>query len=184
MAILKIIRPCLMAIPFCCLLYAHAQKQAAQEYQVKAVFLYNFAQFVEWPQSTFSESNAIVIGILGPNPFGSYLDEAVRGEEVNGHPLQVQLYAKIEDIKACHILFINFSDALQLKHSIANLKSKNTLTVGDASGFTTQGGIIRFVTEDRKTRIRINLQAAKEADLKISSKLLRLAEIVNPKNQP
>lgn len=184
MAILKTNRLGLAAIFFCWLAHAHAQKQAAQEYQVKAIFLFNFAQFVEWPQTAFAESNAIVIGVLGTNPFGTFLEETVRGEEVNGHPLQVQRYAKIEDVKSCHILFINFSETSQLKHAIANLKSRHVLTVSDASGFTSQGGMIRFVTEDRKTRIRINLPAVKEADLKISSKLLRLAEIVTPKNQP
>lgn len=183
MAILKTIRLGLAAILFCCLAHVHAQKQTAQEYQVKAIFLFNFAQFVEWPQSAFAETNSIVIGVLGTNPFGDSLDDVVRGEEVNGHPLQVQRYAKLEDIKMCHILFVNLSEA-QIKHTITSLKSKPTLTVSDTNGFTTQGGMIRFVKEDRKTRIRINLQAVKEADLKISSKLLRLAEIVNPKHQP
>ena len=184
MAILKTIRFGIATILLCCLTHAHAQKQEAQEYQVKAIFLFNFAQFVEWPQSSFNETNAIVIGILGINPFGSYLEETVRGEEVNGHPLQVRHFAEIEDVKSCHILFINFSEASQLRHAITNLKSKSTLTVSDANGFAIQGGMIRFLTEDRKTRIRINLPAVKEADLKVSSKLLRLAEIVSPKKQP
>jgi len=157
-----------------------AQNPIAREYQVKAVFLFNFAQFVEWPTSTFKETNAIVIGVLGEDPFGPYLDEAVRGEEVNGHPLIVQRYRHIDDIKACHILFISSAEARQLKQVFSNLKSKSTLTVSDADNFTKQGGVIRFITEDRKTRIRINLSAAKVADLTISSKLLRLAEVVNP----
>lgn len=158
-----------------------AQKQGAREYQIKAVFLFNFAQFVEWPVESFKESNNIIIGVLGNDPFGNYLEETVRGEQVNGHPLVVHRFKQIEDVKACHILFMNVPDNL-VKSTVANLKSRSILTVSDAAGFTQHGGMIRFFTEDNKTRIRINLTAAKSADLTISSKLLRLAEIVNPQN--
>ena len=92
-------------------------------------------------------------------------------------------YRHIEDVKACHILFISAAEARQLKQVISSLKSKNILTVSDADNFTKQGGMIRFITENRKTRIRINLNAAKDADLTISSKLLRLAEVVNPQQK-
>jgi hypothetical protein len=164
----------------CCVILFSAQTQIAREYQVKAVFLFNFAQFVEWPASSFQETKTIVIGVLGEDPFGPYLDEAVRGEEVNGHPLIVQRYRNVDEIKACHILFISTAEAQQLKQVFASLKSRSILTVSDADNFTKQGGMIRFITEDRKTRIRINLSATKDADLTISSKLLRLAEVVNP----
>src|SRR5882724_448607 len=177
----KIVQQCLsVSLLFSCMILFSSQTQITREYQVKAVFLFNFAQFVEWPPSTFKETNSIVIGIFGEDPFGPYLDEAVRGEEVNGHPIIVQRYHHIEDIKECHILFINAAEARQLKQVFSSLKSKNILTVSDADNFTKQGGMIRFFTEERKTRIRINLNAAKQADLTISSKLLRLAEVVNP----
>jgi hypothetical protein len=177
----KIVQPCLaVSLLVSSMILFSAQTQIAREYQVKAVFLFNFAQFVEWPLSTFKETNAIVIGVLGEDPFGPYLDEAVRGEEVNGHPIIVQRYRHIEDVKECHILFISVAEARQMKQVFSSLKSKNILTVSDADNFTKQGGMIRFFTEDRKTRIRINLSAAKDADLTISSKLLRLAEVVNP----
>ena len=177
----KIVRQCFIpsVLTFCFTLLT-AQKQITRENQIKAVFLFNFAQFVEWPRESFKETNTFVIGVLGNDPFGNYLDETIRGEEVNGHPLVVQRFRQIEDVKTCHILFINMPDVHQLKQAVASLKSRSILTVSDAAGFTQQGGMIRFFTEDRKTRIRINLNAAKDADLAISSKLLRLAEIVNP----
>src|SRR6185369_13663661 len=103
----KIVQQCLaVSLLASCMIILSAQTQITREYQVKAVFLFNFAQFVEWPPSTFKETNAIVIGVLGEDPFGPYLDEAVQGEEVNGHPIIVQRYRHIEDVKACHILFI------------------------------------------------------------------------------
>lgn len=162
----------------CSTILCSAQTQVAREYQVKAVFLFNFSQFVEWPAQSFQDTNALVIGILGEDPFGAYLDEAVRGEEVNGHPLVVSRYKRIDDVKACHILFITAAEAHQLKQVFASLKSKSILTVSDSDNFTKQGGMIKFFTENNKTRIRINLEATKDANLTISSKLLRLADVV------
>jgi len=152
------------------------------EYQVKAVFLFNFTQFVEWPSTAFEKPNApLVIGILGKDPFGSYLDETVKGEQVNGHPLIIQRYNKVEDVKTCHILFINPVEKEQLKTILQKLAHQPTLTVGDITNFTKTGGMIRFFTENHKIHIRINLDVVKDAELTISSKLLRMAEIVSPK---
>lgn len=156
-------------------------EETSREYQLKAAFLYNFTQFVEWPEGSLPEDTPFVIGILGKDPFGAYLDELVNGEKVNEHPLIVQRFASVDEIKTCHILFINISDKSQLQAILKNLKSNNVLTVGDATHFSKNGGIVRFYTEDNKTRIHINLEAAKQAELTISSKLLRLAGIVDPK---
>ena len=158
-----------------------AQSVATREYQVKAVFLFNFAQFVEWPTNAFPEAQGpLVIGVLGENPFGGYLDEIVRGEEVNKHPLVIQRYRQAEEIKTCHILFISQSEMDRLDQILASLKGRNILTVGDAESFARRGGMIRFVTEKNKIRMRINLETVKAAALTISSKVLRAAEIVAP----
>lgn len=172
----------LFLIPFLTMnMIASTQQGALPEYQVKAVFLYNFTQFVEWPANAFPEPNTpLVIGILGQDPFGQYLDETVKGEKVNEHPLIVKRFRTIDEIRQCHILFINVSEKNELAAIFENLRSQNILTVGDAANFSKQGGIVRFFNEKNKTRIRINLEAAKNADLTISSKLLRLAEVVNP----
>lgn len=155
------------------------QTSPPREYQVKAVFLYNFTQFIEWPATSFSgPESPLVIGVLGKDPFGSFLDETVKGETINGHPLKVQRYNDVNEIKTCHILFINLSDKEKLEGILEQLKDKSILTVGDASIFAKQGGMIRFFTEDRKTRLLINLESVKKADLNISSKLLRIAEVV------
>jgi hypothetical protein len=160
-----------------------AQTPVAPEYQVKAVFIFNFTQFVEWSPSSFiSAQSPFVIGVLGENPFGSYLEDVVSGEKVNGHPLVVYHYKNPEEIKTCHILFINKAGINSLEDISESIKGKNVLTVSDAGGFLKQGSMIRFITRDNKIRIQINLEAAKEADLTISSKLLRLAEIVSLNN--
>lgn len=152
----------------------------AQEYEIKAVFLYNFAQFVQWPPEAFADKKApLVIGILGSDPFGSYMDEAVRGETVDGRPFVVRRYDRPEEITDCHILFISRSESGRLDQILGSLKGKSVLTVGDMDDFSRDGGMIRFVTENNKVRLRINVEAAKSAGLKISSKLLRPAQIVS-----
>ncbi|MEO7988969.1 MAG: YfiR family protein [Chryseolinea sp.] len=160
------------------------QPETSKEYQIKAVFLFNFTHFVEWPAASFHEPTApFVIGIMGRDPFGSYLDETVRGENLQGHPLVIRRFKSLDDVDACHILFINIADKEEIKHVLDKVKGKPVLTVGDVNNFARQGGMIRFITESNRTRIRINLEAAKQADLTISSKLLKLAEIVETQSK-
>ncbi len=158
---------------------ARAQTPPTPEYQVKAVFLFNFAQFVEWPPKVLGGDQApIVIGVVGDDPFGPYLDEAVQGERIGTHPLVARRFRRIEDITACHILFISRSEAGHFESMAPRLRALGILTVADFDGFIRQGGIIQFVTVKNKIRLRINVEAAKGASLTISSKLLRPAMVV------
>jgi uncharacterized protein DUF4154 len=151
--------------------------QAFKEYDLKAVFLYNFTQFVEWPPEAFPNDSApIVIGVLGTDRFGKSLEETVRNEVVRNRKLEVVHYSRVEEIKTCHILFVSQSEAKRLDQILTGLKDKNILTVGETEEFTQRGGVIGFSTEKNKIRLRINLAAAREAHLTISSKLLRVAE--------
>jgi hypothetical protein len=172
-----------LVVSFCCWpgREAQAQNGPSREYQLKAVFLFNFAQFVSWPPAVFADPNApLVIGVIGDDPFGPYLDETVRGEKVGGHPLVIRRYAQAEDIKDCHILFIGPSQNNQMKEIIRGLKGRCVLTVGETDGFAREGGMVRFVTVENKIHLRINLEAARAQNLTISSRLLRLADIVGP----
>ena len=160
-----------------------AEPPAPREYQLKAVFLFNFAQFVEWPPQAFADAQTpLVIGVLGRDPFGAYLDEAVRGETVNNRSLVVRRYGRVEDIDTCHILFISRSEGDRLEKILARLRGRNILTVGDAEGFGLHSVMIRLVTVENKIRLRINLEVAQAANLRISSKLLRAAQIVTSGN--
>jgi hypothetical protein len=163
---------------------APARGNAAREYQIKAVFLFNFAEFVEWPADAFADTKSpLVIGILGEDPFGQAMDEAVRGERVNNRPLVVRRYGRVEDVTTCHILFISHSERGRTNRILGELRGRSILTVSDMDQFTRQGGIIRFVTENSRVRFRINVEAARKANLTISSKLLRPAEIVTAADQ-
>jgi hypothetical protein len=162
-----------------CGLNLAAAQTISREYQLKAVFLYNFTQFTEWPTNAFSGTNSpVVIGVLGKDPFGRILDDTVRGETIHGRPLVVQRYTRAEDIKECHVLFVSASEGNQLSPVFTGVQGRPILTVGETDNFVLNGGIVRFAIADNKIRLRINVDAAKRANLSISSKLLRLADIV------
>ena len=151
-----------------------------REYQVKAVFLFNFAQFVDWPSDSFPNPDSpIVIGVLGEDPFDGLLDDAVRGETAHGRPLKIQRFQNASEVGVCHVLFIGPKDQIHLAEVLRDLQGRNILTVGESDNFAKSGGIIRFVTDKGKIRLRVNVDAARDANLKLSSKLLRPAEIVH-----
>jgi hypothetical protein len=149
------------------------------EYQVKAVFLFNFAQFVEWPTQSFEDAAApFVIGVLGADPFGSALEGAVRGETLNGRSFVVERYRSVTEIRHCQVLFISRSEAAHIGEISAALAGRSILTVSDIEDPAQRGVMIRFVAENNRIRLRINADAAKAVGLSISSKLLRPAELV------
>ncbi|HWA15920.1 MAG TPA: YfiR family protein [Gemmatimonadales bacterium] len=154
-------------------------QQGPTEYELKAVFLFNFAQFVEWPATAFDRPDApLVIGVLGTDPFGSRLEEAVKGETVQGHPLEIRRFARAEEIDTCHILFLGSKEGPGLESILSQLKFRPILTVGESENFARTGGMIGFVTDRNRIRLRINRGAAEAASLVLSSRLLRPAEIV------
>jgi hypothetical protein len=130
------------------------------------------------------KKSPIIIGVLGVDPFGSVLDETVQGEIVKGRRIEVRRYRKVGEISDCHILFISSSEASKVSSILASLKGRSILTVSDAEGFASAGGMIRFITDKNKIRFRINTDATKAANLSISSKLLQLAEIVDAEKRP
>jgi YfiR/HmsC-like len=162
------------------LLVATACRAAApSEYEVKAVFLFNFAQFVEWPAGAFSGPDTpFVIGVLGNDPFGPQLDSVVRGETAAKRPMVVERYHSVGEIQHCNILFIGRTESGELPRILATLKGRSILTVSDAEEADQSGVMIRLVTRENRIRLRIDLSAAKAGNLTISSKLLRPAEIV------
>src|SRR6185503_11281979 len=122
----------------------------------------------------------LLIGIIGTDPFGSFLDETVRGERLGARPIQLRRYRDIADIGECNILFISRSESERVPEILAVLKNRPVLTVSDGDAFANQGGMIQFVTDKSRIRLRINLEAAQAANVTISSKLLLVAEIVRP----
>lgn len=168
---------CLLVIGLLCMLNTGVPAQSSSEYQVKAAFLYNFAKFVEWPGDALGNSNApLIIGVIGDDPFGGALDQAINGKTINGRALLVRRLKWGHDLRSCHILFISSSERKRLPQIIQSLRGASVLTVGDMGQFNQQGGIINFILEANKVRFEINSRGADQARLKISSKLLSLAK--------
>ena len=149
--------------------------QGAGEYEIKAAFLYKFAGFVQWPDNP--ANSPVCIGVVGQDPFGPALDEAVKGKKLNGRPFVVRRFRNGEAPPACQIVFVSSSERLQLR-LILNRLPPAVLTVGDMPGFCESGGIIGFEVLDRRVHLQINLDAAQKERLQISSKLLSLAKLV------
>ena len=151
----------------------------ANEYQVKAVYLFNFGQFVEWPATAYESADSpFVIGIVGDDPFGRALEDVVRGESLNGRTLVVKRFADPASIDACNIVFVGRNESALLDRTLRTLQGRSVLTVTDIAGAEHRGAVIALVNENQRIRMRINLAAAKANNLVISSKLLRPAEIV------
>ena len=176
MAFLRIVVCCvLIAAPH----LAFAQGDNEGEYRVKLAFLYNFAQFVEWPADTFRDSGApLTICVAGDNPFQGEIEQSLRGRTVGGHPIEVRRLSPDEDPHACQMIFVRVTEMKAIARILARSKGSSTLTVGEAKGFAESGGIINLTREANKLRFEVNIDAAAQSRLRISSKLLALAKIV------
>jgi hypothetical protein len=166
---------------------AHLEAQSSEatdinrSYTVKAAYLLQFGYYVEWPADAFANSQSpLVIGILGPYPFGSVFEEVARTKRIEGRPVVIRHFASMAEYTPCHILFIVASVAPGEKAlAIEKLKRSPVLLVGEEPQFAKEGGIINFFIDESKVRFEINAQAAREDQLKIGSTLLSLAKLVN-----
>jgi hypothetical protein len=153
--------------------------QIATEYQLKAAFLYNFTKFVEWPGDSFpSNDSPLRLCVLGNNPFGSELSQMAERKVVGGRPVQVSVLDNWHRARDCQLVFITSSELTPLRDILHGLRGTSALTVGDSKSFAEEGGMIRLLIEGERMRFEVNLRAASEAHLKISSKLLSLAKAV------
>jgi len=154
----------------------------SSEYLIKAGFIYNFAKFVEWPAAAFSQADSpIVIGVLGADPFGSVLDHIVEDKKIGARGFIVKRYKwgkDLKDLKDCKIVFVSASERAHVEDILQSVKGLPILTVGETPGFAERGGVIRFTLEDNRVRFEVNVDAAHQADLNISSRLLTLAKII------
>lgn len=161
-------------------LLSPAAAQQVEEYHIKAVFLSNLSHFVTWPPANDREKIAFVIGIYGPDPFGTIIDRAVAGETKNSRPVRIERYGSLQELNpaACSILFIHASKISEWESIHSHLSAHAVLTVADVAGFPEQGGMVNLVKSGQKIQVEINYDAVRLSGLTISSKLLSLARIV------
>jgi YfiR/HmsC-like len=151
----------------------------SKEYQIKAAFLFNFAQFVDWPSAAFAKTNApFYIGVLGDDPFGAALDATIQDEAIDNHKIIVERSQNIEDLKNCQMIFVSKSEKGRVVKILSELDSKPILTVSEVEGFAQHGGGINFYLAGTKVRFEINPDAAQSDGLRISAQLLSLGKIV------
>jgi hypothetical protein len=156
-----------------------APAEPAREYQIKAVFLFNFAQFVEWPAAAFAGAESpLCFGVLGEDPFGSTLESVVRDEAVRGRKLIVRRARHAAELEGCQLLFVSRSERARVGEILAGLGGAPILTVSEIEGFGARGGIINFYLEQNRVRFEINAEAAAQCGLRVSSELLSLGRIV------
>jgi len=160
-------------------LLVSAQTKAPSEYELKAAFLYHFAQFVEWPPQALDDAGSpLVYCTLGDDPFQGGLDTALMGKTLGTHPLQVRHLKHSLEAHGCQVVFIGGQEKKLLASTLAALKDDSVLVVGESEHFAQDGGTIGFCLEGNKIRFDINLTSAAKAKLKVSSKLLALAKNV------
>lgn len=149
-------------------------RQRADQYRVKAAFLFNFAKFVEWPASSFNAPSApLDVCVIGVDPFGSTLDETLRGRLVAGHTLVVRRIA--EPDPSCHVLFVSDSERQRLAFIADQLRSASVLTVSEDEGFIAAGGMIELVTDGDSVQFNISPSAVEKSGLRASARLIALA---------
>jgi len=175
----------LLVSALCCAGAALAASPAESptDRDVKAAFLFNFPSYVEWPSQAFAgPAEPLVIGILGDDPFGTVLDELVAGRSVQGHPLLVRRLSRLSEAESVHVVYLGYTDPVDVKFVAAALRDRPVLTVTDGERLAEHGAMINLRLRGQKVGFDINLAAADAAGLKLSSQLLKLARIVRAAN--
>lgn len=153
----------------------------AAEFQLKGTFLYNFAQFVQWPSHAFPEPDAPFRICVAGDPFGAELDKIIAGENLGGRRMTARRLVPGDNAAGCQILYVSPREAARSLELIKAAANKPILTVGEAENFIDLGGMIRFTIVAHRVRFEINPDAAEQASLRVSSRLLRVADIAHPR---
>jgi hypothetical protein len=182
MKAIRYIAACLLCVALSIPSGAQTGGSASSEYLIKAGFTYNFAKLMQWPDAAFPQADSpIVIGLLGADPFGNTLRDVLAGKTVNGRGFVIKQLKLGTELKDCNNLFVCASETAHLDEIFSIVKGLPILTIGETPNFARRGGIINFILEDDKVHFEVNVEAAKQADITISSRLLALARIV-PQN--
>ncbi len=150
-----------------------------KETYVKAVLLFNFTRYTQWPDAVFADNNAPYrICVLGRGPFVDALYTAVEGETVRGREMAILVLDSLDSVPNCQVLFVNEPGDYSLPDIFAYAQDYPMLTVGDGENFILEGGMVAYFKQGNKVRFAINPQAVSKAHLKISANLLPLARII------
>jgi hypothetical protein len=146
---------------------------------VEAAYLYNFGKFVQWPSNTNANPGLFSVCLLGQDSFGKRLDDLVANETLQGRKIVVRRLASTDAADTCQIVFIGTSEDARLRKDLDALDKKPVLTVSNLPVFLERGGMIQFLLQNNRVRFAVNLPAAQQAGLALSSDLLKVAVYVN-----
>jgi hypothetical protein len=168
---------CLALLPMRILAQTRALESA-----IKATYLYKFAPFVEWPASAFEgPSSPLHLCVVGDDAVAQLVDEAVRTQGPGvARPMVVRRLPTVARDSGCHIAYIHPSNAETAPAMLESLRAVPILTVTDGARDRRSRGIVNFVVQDNRVRFEIDLAAAVESGLTVSSKLLNLAVTIRP----
>ncbi|MCO5297561.1 MAG: YfiR family protein [Fimbriimonadaceae bacterium] len=153
--------------------------QQVSEYQLKAAFLVKFTAFVVWPPKSLPPpKEPFVIGIVGADPFGRLLDDAVKDKSVEGRPIVVRRFAWGQSLDACRVVFMSDSEGRKVARLLLATQGKPILTVGETERFAQQGGMIGLRVLNSRAAMDVNLGSARANGLAIRSGLLQVANSV------
>lgn len=162
-----------------------AQQIQASEDRVKAAYIYNFGRYVRWPAvRDVDEDRSFPICVFDHDRFGSTLDSTLAGESLNGKPVVIRRIQTPREAAQCRVLFIGVSQRSHLDEILAALEQSPVLTVSDMDDFSRRGGMIQFVLDGGRVRFGVNLKTAQNAQLALSSELLRVAVTVTGSTGP
>ena len=150
---------------------------------LKAAFLYNFANFTEWPANVLAPGQRLSLCVIGDNAVADALEQTIKGRGVDNHELTVTIIKAADSgILSCHLLYVGGIDAKRTDQLLFALSGTSVFTVGDGDRFAELGGVAQLILENGRMRFGVNVEAARRAHLKISSKLLSLAKIIKDPN--
>ncbi|MCB0409867.1 MAG: YfiR family protein [Flavobacteriales bacterium] len=141
--------------------------------KIKAVFIYNFTKYIEWPKAY--KEGEFTIGVVGESPLYSELTKMTQTKKVANQPLQVKKFNTAEDLSKCHILYISRDKSAQLSSCIKALKNNSTLIVTEDNGLVDKGAGINFIIKDNRQKFELNKGNVERYKLKVSSNLEALA---------
>ena len=156
-----------------------AEDPSALEQRVKAAFLYQFASYVEWPSQAFAQADSpVTIAVMSAETLAAELKQLVTGRNVGGRPVVVKQVRPGDSLAGVHILFISGAEIGRLPQLAQAPKPRPMLTVTESDGALGQGSMINFIIVDRRVRFEVGLDSAEKSGLRLSSRLLAVAQQV------
>ncbi len=173
-----------LLLAICFKFAAQASAQSVEESRVKAAYLYNFAKFVEWPPGVFrNPDDPAVICVVGDERTSDVLEPAVAGKKANGRPVEARRPHSSAELKSCQVLFIGFSDKERIAQLLSEVQRSSVLTVGQSDNFIALGGMINLALKNTTIELEIDPEPSTAVGLKISSRLLVVAQLVKGPRQ-